>query len=331
MTASLEVHLIKRPQGMPAEDDFALVEASLPEPAEGEVRVRNLYISVDPYMRPRLAGAQPLDVAMEGGAIGRVEASRDPALKEGDFVLSRFGFREAFVAPARSLGKIAPDPSLPLTVHLHALGGTGFTAYGGLLHIGQLKDGEQVFVSTAAGAVGSVAAQIAKIRGCTVVGSSGSDDKVRWLLNEAGLDAAINYRAAPIGEALRAAAPKGIDVYFENVGGEHLDAALSVMNPLGRIAVCGAISGYNAPGARTEVRNLSAIIYGRINVRGFTGADFGHLREAFQSDMTAWLKAGKIKYQETVREGIAAAPGALIGLLKGENAGKMLVRVGDER
>ncbi len=329
MTASQVVHLVKRPAGMPTEDDFALVRTSLAEPADGEVLVRNLYISVDPYMRPRLAAAQALDVAMEGGAIGRVEASRDSSLGEGDLVLSRFGFRESFVAPARGLGKIAPDPDLPITVHLHALGGTGFTAYGGLLHIGQLKDGERVFVSTAAGAVGSVAAQIAKIKGCYVVGSTGSDDKVRWLLEEAGLDAAVNYRAAPIGQALRVAAPKGIDVYFDNVGGEHLDAALSVMNPLGRIAVCGAISGYNAPGARTEVRNLSAIIYGRINVRGFTGADFGHLREQFHTDMTAWLKAGKIKYQETARDGIAAAPGALIGLLKGENSGKMLVKVGD--
>jgi hypothetical protein len=329
MTASLEVHLVKRPEGMPAEDDFALVETSLAEPADGEVLVRNLYISVDPYMRPRLAAAQALGVAMEGGAIGRVEASRDPSLAEGDLVLSRFGFRTAFVAPVRGMGKIAPDPALPVTVHLHALGGTGFTAYGGLLHIGQLKDGEQVFVSTAAGAVGSVAAQIAKIKGCYVVGSTGSDDKVRWLLDDAGLDAAINYRAAPIGEALRAAASKGIDVYFDNVGGDHLDAALSVMNPLGRVAVCGAISGYNSPGARTEVRNLSAIIYGRINVRGFTGADFGHLRDRFQADMTEWLKAGKIKVQETVRDGIAAAPGALIGLLKGENSGKMLVKVGD--
>ena len=329
MTASHEVHLVKRPTGMPTEDDFALVQTSLADPADGEVLVRNLYISVDPYMRPRLAAAQPLDVAMEGGAIGRVEASRDPSLGEGDLVLSRFGFREVFVAPARGLGKIAPDLDLPVTVHLHALGGTGFTAYGGLLHIGQLKDGEQVFVSTAAGAVGSVAAQIAKIKGCHVVGSTGSDDKVRWLLEEAGLDAAINYRAAPIGQALRAAAPKGIDVYFDNVGGEHLDAALSVMNPLGRVAVCGAISGYNAPGARTEVRNLSAIIYGRINVRGFTGADYGHLRDQFHTDMTAWLKAGKIKYQETLRDGIKAAPGALIGLLKGENSGKMLVKVGD--
>jgi hypothetical protein len=328
MTASQEVHLVKRPTGMPTDDDFALVQRSLAEPADGEVRVRNLYISVDPYMRPRLAAAQPLDVAMEGGAIGRVEASRDPSLGEGDLVLSRFGFREAFVAPARGLGKIAPDPDLPVTVHLHALGGTGFTAYGGLLHIGQLKEGEQVFVSTAAGAVGSVVAQIAKIKGCYVVGSTGSDDKVRWLLEEAGLDAAINYRATPIGQALRAAVPNGIDVYFDNVGGEHLDAALGVMNPLGRVAVCGAISGYNAPGARTEVRNLSAIIYGRINVRGFTGADFGHLRDQFHTDMTAWLKAGNIKYQETVREGIAAAPSALIGLLKGENSGKMLVKVG---
>lgn len=329
MTASLEVHLVKRPEGMPTVEDFDLVEAVAPDPADGEVRVRNLYISVDPYMRPRLAGAQALDVAMEGGAIGRVEASRDPSLEEGDLVLSRYGWREAFTAPARSVSKLAADPDLPLTVYLHALGGTGFTAYGGLLHIGALKDGEQVFVSTAAGAVGSVAAQIAKIKGCYVVGSTGSDEKVRWLRDVAGLDAAINYKSEPIGAALRAAAPKGVDVYFDNVGGDHLDAALARMNPLGRIAVCGAISGYNEPGARTPVRNLSAIIYGRINVRGFTGEDYGHLREAFRADMTGWLKAGQVKYQETLREGVAAAPAALIGLLRGENTGKMLVRVGE--
>jgi NADPH-dependent curcumin reductase CurA len=209
------------------------------------------------------------------------------------------------------------------------LGGTGFTAYGGLLHIGQLKDGEQVFVSTAAGAVGSVAAQIAKIHGCYVVGSTGSDDKVRWLLDEARLDAAINYKTAPIRQQLKAATPKGIDVYFDNVGGDHLDAALAGMNSLGRVAVCGMISGYNEAGSRTAVRNLSNIIYGRINLRGFVAPDFMHLYDQFKSDMAGWLKDGRVKYSETIYDGIANAPTALIGLMHGDNIGKTLVKLAD--
>ena len=327
MTHSREVHLVARPEGLPKTSDFALVETDVADPGEGEVLVRNLYMSVDPAMRPRLSVGQDLNVAMMGGALGRIEKSRNPAFKEGALVNNRMGFREAFLSDGKGLQPLNADPALPLTVYMHALGGTGFTAYGGLLHIGALKDGEQVFVSTAAGAVGSVAAQIAKIHGCYVVGSTGSDDKVRWLLDEAGIDAAINYKKEPIGKALRAATPKGIDVYFENVGGEHLDAALACMNTLGRVAVCGMISGYNNAGARTEVRNLSNIIYGRINLRGFVATDFMHLYGDFQRDMAGWLKAGKVKYQETVMEGIAAAPAALIGLMEGQNSGKMLVRL----
>ena len=214
-------------------------------------------------------------------------------------------------------------------MHVHALGGTGFTAYGGLLRIGQLKDGEQVFVSTAAGAVGSIAAQIAKIKGCYVVGSTGSDDKVRWLMDEAGLDAAFNYKTEAPRPALKRLAPNGIDVYFDNVGGEHLDAALAGMNTLGRVAVCGMISGYNEAGARTQVRNLANIIYGRINIRGFTAADFMHLYEPFRSDMAAWLREGRIKTHETVYEGIENAAAAMIDLMGGANLGKMLVKLAD--
>jgi NADPH-dependent curcumin reductase CurA len=329
MTASREIHLVRRPEGMPVPEDFALVETQVAELGEGEVLVHNLLMSVDPYMRPRLSGAQPLNAAMEGGALGRIEKSRNPAFKEGSLVTSRQGFRELFVSDGKGLTPLSPDPALPLSVYMHVLGMTGFTAYGGLLHIGQLKDGEQVFVSTAAGAVGSIAAQIAKIKGCYVVGSTGSDDKVRWLTEEAGLDVALNYKNEPIRKALKAAAPKGIDVYFDNVGGDHLDAALSVMNTLGRIAVCGMISGYNEAGSRTPVYNLSNIIYGRINVRGFVGADFPHLYEPFRAEMAEWLKAGRIKYQETIYQGIDQAPAAMIGLLKGANTGKMLVALAD--
>jgi hypothetical protein len=210
---------------------------------------------------------------------------------------------------------------------MHALGGTGVTAYGGLLETGALKDGEQVFVSTAGGAVGSVAAQIAKIKGCYVVGTTGSDDKAAWLRGEAGLDAVINYKTQPLAEALAAATPKGIDVYFENVGGAHLDAALVRMNVHGRIPVCGMISMYNGGGE--GVHNLFALIYGRVRMEGFVASDFPHLNAQFQSDMTGWLKDGRIKYQETILDGFERAPEGLIGLFSGLNAGKMLIRVAE--
>jgi len=324
---SREIHLVNRPTGMPVEEDFSLVTARVADPGDGEVQVRNLYMSVDPAMRPRLRVGQDLNEAMGGGAIGRVVKSRNAAFAEGDLVNSRQGFREYFVSSGKGLSKLAPDPALPLTVYMHALGGTGFTAYGGLLHIGALKDGEEVFVSTAGGAVGSVAAQIAKIKGCRVVGSTGADDKARWLIEECGLDSVINYKTHPIGRALEAATPKGIDVYFENVGGEHLEAALRRMNTLGRIAVCGMISGYNDNGV--PVNNLFNIIYGRVTLRGFVGTDFLHLHDQFRDEMAAWLRDGQIKYQETILDGIAQAPAALIGILKGVNRGKMLVKLSD--
>ena len=325
MPKSREIHLIQRPTGAPTPDDFALVERDVAGARDGEVLVENLYMSVDPAMRPRLTAGQALGEAMMGGAVGRVVQSRHPDFAVGDLASSRLGFREFFTSDGKGLTKLAPDPDLPLTVHMHALGGTGFTAYGGLLHIGQLKDGEQVFVSTAAGAVGSVAAQIARIKGCYVVGSTGSDEKAKWLKDEAGLDAVINYKTAPIRQALHDATPKGLDVYFDNVGGDHLEAALRRMNTLGRIPVCGFISGYNS--GHSPVSNLSNIIYSRVMLRGFVATDFMHLYADFQRDMRGWLKTGQVKYQETVMDGIAAAPAALIGLMAGENSGKMLVRL----
>jgi NADPH-dependent curcumin reductase CurA len=226
---------------------------------------------------------------------------------------------------------VATDPSLPLTVYLGALGVAGFVAYGGLLEIGKLQKDEQVFVSTAAGAVGSFAVQVAKLRGCYVIGSTGSDEKCRWLTDELGVDAAINYKAEPIRKALKDAAPKGIDVYFDNVGGDHLDAALPRMNPLGRIAVCGMISAHNSEGAiSAPVTTLSNIIYSRVTIRGFVTADFPHLRESFEQEMMAWLKAGTVKYRETIHNGIERTPEALIGMLSGENIGKTMVRIADE-
>lgn len=324
-----EIHLAKRPDGLPKLDDFRLVESAVPEIADGQVLIRQLYMSVDPAMRPRLSAGYELDQVMAGGALGRIERSKNPDFAEGDLVRNPLGFREYAVSDGRGLAKLAPEPEIPLTAYMSVLGGTGFTAYGGLLEIGKLKDGEQVFVSTAAGAVGSVAAQIAKIKGCYVIGSTGSADKAAWLRDEAGLDAVINYKETPIRQGVKAAAPKGIDVYFDNVGGDHLDAALASMNTLGRVAVCGMISGYNNPGARTPVYNLSNIIYGRINLRGFVATDFMNLRPQFESDMRAWLREGKIKWRETVLEGIAEAPHAMVGLMQGENIGKMLVKLSD--
>jgi NADPH-dependent curcumin reductase CurA len=329
MTMSREIHLVARPQGLPTEGDFQIFEMEIGEPAEGEVLVQNLYMSVDPAMRPRLTTGYELNQAMSGSAIGRVVKSRATEFAPGDIVSNFHGFQEFFVSGTRGLRKLERIEGLPLTVHMHALGGTGFTAYGGILDVAQLKPEDKVFVSAAAGAVGSVAAQIAKLRGCWVVGSTGSDEKARWLAEEAGLDAVVNYKTTPIRKGLGAAASAGIDLYFDNVGGDHLDAALASMNERGRVAVCGMISGYNEPGARTTVRNLANIIYGRITIRGFTVADFPDLHAEFLRDMTDWLLSGKIRYQETILEGIENAPRALIGLFEGLNAGKMLVRLGE--
>jgi NADPH-dependent curcumin reductase CurA len=327
MAATRHIHLTRRPNGVPVPDDFALVEADCADAADGEIQVAALLLSVDPYMRPRLNADQPLDAPMPGGGIGRVVQSRNPKFREGDLVRHGAGFQEHFVSDGRGVQVLNPDPDLPLSVYMHALGGTGITAYGGLLETGALKDAEQVFVSTAGGAVGSVAAQIAKIKGCYVVGSTGADDKAAWLRDEVGLDAVINYKTQPIRQALEEATPKGIDVYFDNVGGDHLEAALRRMNTLGRVPVCGFISGYNS--GHSNVSNLSNIIYSRVMLRGFVAPDFMHLYGDFQRDMAGWLKAGKVKYQETVMDGIANAPAALIGLMAGENSGKMLVKLAD--
>lgn len=327
MTATRQIHLVRRPKGVPVLEDFALVEAQVGEPGEGEIEVEALIMSVGPYMRPRLDADQPLDQPLLGGGIGRVVRSRNGKFQEGDVVRHGAGFRERFVSDGRGVSVLKRDPGLPLGVYMHALGGTGITAYGGLLETGALKDGEQVFISTAAGAVGSVAAQIAKIKGCYVVGSTGSDEKVRWLKDEVGLDAVINYKTQPLAEALAQATPNGIDVYFENVGGAHLDAALPRMNVRGRIPVCGMISTYNGGGE--GVRNLFSMIYGRLRMEGFVASDFPHLNAAFQADMTEWLKSGRIKYQETVLEGFERAPEGLIGLFEGRNLGKMLIHIAD--
>ena len=324
---SKEVHLVERPQGLPTPAQFAIVETDVADPVAGEVLIENIYMSVDPAMRPRLSGQTPLNEAIGGGAIGRVLASRHPGFKQGDTVQSMQGFRQYFISDGKGLSKLDPA-GMPLAAHMSVLGLTGLTAYGGLLVTAALKDGENVFVSAAAGAVGSVAAQIAKIKGCYVIGSAGSDDKCRWLKQELGLDAVINYKTGELRSALKAAAPRGIDVYFDNVGGEHLNAALPRMNALGRIAVCGMISAYNNFGAISEpVTTLSNMIYNRLTMRGFVFYEFEPLRAQFLADMRRWIQEGRLRYRSTILQGIEQAPAALIGLFSGANTGKMLVQL----
>lgn len=325
-----EIHLVSRPDGPPTPDNFELVKRDV-EYGASDVLVKNLYMSVDPAMRPPLTNGQAkLDEVLGGGAIGKVMESDNSDFEPGDYVISRAGFREYHVSDGKDLQVIKPEGE-PLTTHLHILGGTGLTAWGGLLVTGELKDEENVFVSAAAGAVGSVVCQIAKIKNCRVAASCGSDDKVAWLKDELGVDYAFNYKNTSIAKELHVGLPDGIDVYFENVGGAHLDAACGQMRPLGRIPVCGMISAYNNKGARSEgVTTLANMIYNRVTMKGFVVYEFNHLRDQFLSDMRGWMAEGKLKYRETIMEGIDQAPSALIGLLEGKNTGKMLVKLAED-
>lgn len=330
---SREVQLKSRPVGMPSAENFELVTVTLPEMNEGQVMVQNIYMSVDPYMRGRMRDRKsyvpPFQVGevLHGGAVGRVIGSKSDRFEVGDYVLSFNGWREAFVTSAHSLTKV--DPTLaPLSTYLGIMGMPGRTAYFGLLDIGQPKGGETIFVSAAAGAVGSAVCQIAKIKGCRVVGSAGSAEKVDWLLHEIGVDAAFNYKESDdLAATLREHAPNGVDIYFENVGGKHLEAALANMNMYGRIPVCGMISQYNATEPAAAPRNLSSIIGLRVLLRGFIVGDYGGRWDEFSADMAPWLAEGKLKYHETIVHGIERAAEAFIGLFEGENLGKMLVQL----
>ena len=325
---STEVHLARRPKGMPAPEDFNFVTRELADPGAGEVLVQNLYISVDPYMRGRMneaPGGQRLNEAMVGSAIGRVVASRNNDFQEGDLVSSNLGWREGFVSDGNGLNRL-PETSLPVTVHIGPLGMTGRTAYDGLLGAAEMREGETVFVSGAAGAVGSIAGQIARLKGCRTVGSAGSAEKVAFC-REIGFDHAFDYHDGDLLSHLREGAPDGLDVYFDNVGGDHLEAALAHMRLLGRIAICGGISRYNDTEPAPGPRNLLVAIGLRLTLRGFVVGNFPELREPFEEEMTSWLESGEIVWRETIREGIGNAPDAFIGLFRGENVGKMIVKL----
>lgn len=327
---SREIHLKERPQGMPSADDFAIVEAQLADPGEGEVLLQNIYMSVDPYMRGRMRMDWGPGQVLEGGAIGKVLQSNHSKISVGEYVSHGKGWREYCISSGDELNPVDPELA-PLSSYLGVMGMPGLTAYGGLLVTGELKNGESVFVSAAAGAVGSLVGQIAKIKGCTVIGSAGSDDKVAMLTGEYGFDHAFNYKTADALEELRKGAPKGIDVYFENVGGIQLEAALTHMRPYGRIPVCGMIAHYNdVAGNQTPgPRNLTEIIYKHITIRGFVVSAFGEQQPQFLKDMSEWIRSGQVKYHETVHEGLENAPTAFMGLFSGVNDGKMLVRLAD--
>jgi len=332
MTQSREIHLKSRPTGLPTADNFDLVTVDLPDPAPGQVQVRNSWMTVDPYMRGRMNDVKSysppfqLGEAMQGGAVGEVVASNDPTLKAGDLVQSFFGWREAFNAPAGAVQKLDTH-GLPPQAFLGFAGMPGLTAYVGLLRIAEMKGGDVVFVSGAAGAVGSVACQIAKLKGHTVIGSAGGPDKVGFL-KEIGVDHAIDYKAEPdLTAALLRAAPEGIDVYFENVGGAHMEAALMAAKPFGRFALCGMISQYNNTDLGEGVRGLVMAVGKSLTLRGFIVSNHADMQGAFVEELSGWVAAGKFKHHETVKQGIENAPAAFLGLFKGENLGKMLVKL----
>ena len=328
---SREIRLVSRPSGLPTAANFALAWTE-PEPLKDqEVLVRNLFMSVDPYMRGRMNAGKsyvpPFEVgeALDGGAVGDVIESRAREFQPGDVVASNLGWREYFVASPKDLHAVSREIQ-PLSVYLGALGMTGMTAWAGL-NLVEVKAGDVVFVSGAAGAVGNVAGQLAKLRGCRVIGSAGSAEKVRFLRTECGFDNAFNYKAGPVLEQLNREAPDGIDVYFDNVGGETLEAALSALRLHGRIVACGGISSYNSKTPRPGPSNLSNITTKRLTMRGLIVSDWLDRRAGFEKEVGAYIKAGQVKNTETVVKGIEQAAAAFIGLFQGQNVGKMVVEL----
>ncbi|HVW43494.1 MAG TPA: NADP-dependent oxidoreductase [Amycolatopsis sp.] len=333
MSAATEIRLASRPTGWPTLDDFSIVDVDVPTPRPGQLLLRNVMISVDPYMRGRMNAAKsyiaPFEVGkvMEGAAIGEVLESTVDGFEQGDHVLHFLGWRTHAVVDARYVSRVDSDAA-PLSAYLGVLGSTGLTAYVGLFDIAAFQPGDTVFVSGAAGAVGSAVGQLAKLRGAKrVIGSAGSAAKVEYLTRDLGFDAAFNYKDGLVAEQLAAAAPDGIDVYFDNVGGAHLEAAIASANLHARFAICGMISGYNAAEPPAAPRNMMQIVAKRLAIRGFLVGDHSDLRPRFLAEVAPLVKEGKLRYSETVVDGIRNAPQAFLDLLKGANTGKMLVRL----
>lgn len=332
--ATREWQLAARPHGEPTPDDFRLVETERPDPTDGQVVVSMIAMSVDPYMRGRMrldpSYAAPWEVGetMQGGAVGRVVVSRSPDVPEGALVLADAGWRDTAVLDARQVVQL-PDLGVPPSYHLGILGMPGLTAWAGLFRVAGFTEGDAVFVSGAAGAVGSAVGQFARLRGASrVVGSAGSPDKVAWLTGELGFSAAFDYRDGPVAQLLADAAPEGIDVYFDNVGGEHLEAALGSLHVHGRAALCGSISSYNATEPPPGPRGFGGtMVAKRLRLEGFLVGDHTDLRPEFTETVSGWVRSGELVVRETVRTGLDAAVDAFLDLLRGGNTGKMVVQI----
>jgi NADPH:quinone reductase len=334
-TVNRKITLAARPVGLPKVSDFNLVYAPLPAPAAGEVLVRSIFLSLDPYMRGRMNDAEsyarPVAIGevMTGGAVASVVESRDPEFRAGDTVAGMLGWQEYAVAQGRELRKIDPGAA-PISTALGVLGMPGLTAYFGMLDIGTPQPGEIVVVSAAAGAVGMIAGQIAKLRGCRVVGVAGSDPKIAWLLEELGFDAAFNYRTTDNGYGeLKGLCPSGVDVYFDNVGGAITDAVMRLINVKARIAVCGQVSQYNLEAPEHGPRWLGQLVVKQAKVEGFLVSGYADRFPEGLAQLATWLKQGKLKYREDVAQGLESAPQAFIGMLQGRNQGKQLVQLSE--
>jgi len=328
---SHEIRLASHPNGFPSASNFTLARSEVPPLPELQVLVRNLFMSVDPYMRGRMnvgksyVPAFELGKPLEGGAVGEVVASRCDEFQADDIVTSNFGWREYFIASPRDLQRVNPGFQ-PLSVYLGTLGMTGMTAWAGL-NLGEVKAGDVIYISGAAGAVGNVAGQLAKLRGCRVIGSAGSMEKVRFLRDECGFDVAFDYRVGPVVEQLKVEAPDGIDVYFDNVGGSTLEAALSALRVHGRIIACGRISNYNDETPQPGPCNLSNITTKRLTMKGLIVSDWLAQKDEFEREVGGYLEAGILKNKETVVNGIDHAVEAFVGLFEGKNVGKMVVKL----
>jgi len=332
-TGPREVRLVSRPVGWPTHEDFELVTSEVPALADGQIRVRNVVMSVDPYMRGRMSAAKSyaapfgLGEAMQGGAVGVVEESRADGFAAGDHVLHGLGWREVAVLDAKG-ARVVDAEAAPASAYLGVLGMTGLTAYAGLTRVAALKEGDVVFVSGAAGAVGGAVGQVAKALGASrVIGSAGSAEKVRHVVEDLGFDAAFSYKDGPVSAQLRQAAPDGIDVYFDNVGGEHLEAAIGSLRLNGRVAVCGMISVYNDTEPAPGPRNLARLIQTRGRIEGFLVGDHYDLAREYAAKAAGWLADGTLSLRETSVDGIENAVDAFLGVLRGENTGKMVVRL----
>ena len=333
--------LASRPHGEPVADNFRLEETNVPEPAEGEVLLRTISLSLDPYMRGRMSDAPSysppveLGAVMVGGTVSRVEESRHPNFKTGEWVLGYSGWQSYDVSNGDGLVKLGDAPEHP-SWSLGILGMPGFTAYMGLLDIGQPKAGETLVVAAATGPVGATVGQIGKLKGCRVVGIAGGPEKCRHAVEVLGFDLCIDHRAADVAEQLASACPSGIDVYYENVGGKVFDAVLPLLNTSARVPICGLVSGYNATdlpeGPDRLPLLMGTLLKKRIRMQGFIIAqDYGHRIGEFQEQMGRWVQEGKIKYREQIIDGLENAPAALIGLLKGENFGKVVIRLANDK